>query len=197
EVTSRMVVTQVILVGVSSDADIFIRTGRELVPHHLAGGEVVRREGAAGSELVTAEADEHFAFRNQRGRRAVFTLVRVVVLDDPGLFAGLRVERDQPAVEGQVDDLAVAESTTAVDGVAASARNSRFITIGLLDVVPDFLWVVRVGQVERLNDVRPRAEDVHHRRAVDVDDERLTFMTAQSAGRLVPGELKVLNVMRV
>ena len=109
----------------------------------LAGLEVIGGESAARGEFVTTEADEHLAIRNQRRRRAVFTLVRVVVLDDPGLFAGLRVERDQPAVEGQVDDLAIAISTTAVDGVAAGARNSRFITIGLLDVVPDFLRVVR------------------------------------------------------
>ena len=65
----------------------------------LPVGEVIGHERTASGEFVTAEADEDLAIGNERSRRAVFALVRVVVLDDPGLFAGLGVERDQPAVE--------------------------------------------------------------------------------------------------
>ena len=59
------------------------------------------------------------------------------MLDNPDFLAGLAVEGDQKAIEGTIHELAVGIGTATVDGVAASARHSELVTVGLLHVVPN------------------------------------------------------------
>src|SRR5262249_57384487 len=83
-------------------------------------------------------------------------------------------------------ELAVSIRTATVDGVATSARHSRFVTVGLLHVVPNLLRVVRISQIQALDHVavrhgRAATDHEQHGLATDVlDDEGLTFMAAQS-----------------
>src|SRR5438132_11256996 len=58
--------------------------------------------------------------------------------------------------------------------------------------------MIRIAEVERLNDVRPTAFDVHHRLAADVlDHQWLPLMTPQGAARLRPYSLQVVDVVSV
>src|SRR2546429_8161618 len=66
---------------------------------------------------------------------------------------------------------AVGKGRPAVDGVAAGARYGRFVAIARLAVGPHFLRMIRIGQIQRLDDVRPAALPVHHRVGVDDDHQ--------------------------
>ncbi len=108
-----------------------------------------------------------------------FSVLREGALDDPYLFAGLGVEGDEETIERVEENLAVGVVDAAVDDVAAGARRRRKIAIRPLVVGPDLDRVVRIGQVERLHDVRPGADEEHHRLAVDLDDDRLALVAVQ------------------
>ena len=72
-------------------------------------------------------------------------MLGISVLDHPEFFAGERIERNDKTVEGMSDDLPLGVVQTAIDGVAASARDSQLVAVGLLHIVPDRLWLIRIG----------------------------------------------------
>src|SRR5262245_48035252 len=122
------------------------------------------------------------------------------MLHDPDFLTGLAVESDDEAVEGAVHELAIGIGTATVDGVAASARHSRFVTVSLLHVVPNLPRVVRIRQIQALNHVavrhgRAATDHEQHGLATDVlDDEGGAFVTAQGIGALQPDHLKLVHV---
>src|SRR4029077_10447046 len=146
--------------GVGGQAHVRIGTRALALPNLRAVCKAVSSHATASSKLVTAEAFDHLVVRDQRSGGDGLALLRESVLDNPDFLSGLAVEGNQEAVEGAVDELAVSIRTATVDGVAASARHSRFVTVGLLHVVPNLFRVVRIRQIQSLNHVA-----VRHRRA--------------------------------
>ncbi len=191
------------LVGVGGQADISIGTRAVANPNLLAVGQVEGRDTTASGELVTAEAYDHLVVGNQRSRRDGLALVRIGILHDPNFFAGLAVKSDDETVEGPVHELAVGIGTATIDGVAASARHSRLVTVGLLHVAPNLLRVVRIGQIESLHHVavrhgRAAGDHEQHGLAANVlDHERLTLVTAEGVGALQPDHLQLADVVGV
>src|ERR1700728_3373556 len=55
--------------------------------------------------------------------------------------------------------------------------------------------MVGIAEIQGLDDVRPAALEEHHGFPADIlDDERLSFMTAQGAAGLRPDHLHILDV---
>src|SRR5690606_26922394 len=76
-------------------------------PGHLAAAGVIGGDIAAHAELGAAVADQHLALHHAR-RAGDGVGLRLVDRDHlPDFLAGLRVERDEAAVDGADEDLAV------------------------------------------------------------------------------------------
>ncbi len=150
---------------------------------------------AAHAEFCARRTDEGEILDDVRSLRQRLADLDVTVLDLPELFARLRVESDEVAVELGLDDesgnLAVTRPVgqTAVHEIAASDRASGRILLRL--VLPkDVAGVVQV-ECERV--VRERRVHVHDA----VDDERRAFMAVQETGRERPGSAQLLHVLGV
>src|SRR5690606_21849062 len=78
-------------------------------PHELAGLRVVRRDEAAHAELGAAVADHDLAVDDARRAGDRVRLVDRRRLHVPDRLPGLRVERDEAAVDDAHEDLAVVE----------------------------------------------------------------------------------------
>src|ERR1700722_18244783 len=63
--------------------------------------------------------------------------------------------------------------------------------------MPDLLRLIRVGEIETLDDIRPAALNEHPRLAINRNDQRLTLVATQSAARLRPDHLQLADVRRV
>src|SRR2546423_434073 len=196
EIRPGLAVFRVRLVGGRRQAHVLVAAGAVALPDLLAAREVVGGQATARGKLIATEADHHLAVGNERCRCDGLALGGVGVLDDPDLLAGPRVERDDEAIEGAEHQLAVRIGRPAVDGIAAGARHRRVIAIGSFLVVPDRSRMVRIGEVERLYDVRPAALHVHHGSVADGDDQRTALVAAHGSARLRPDHLQALHVRR-
>src|SRR4029079_3113138 len=191
------------LVGVGTDAHGLVGTRAVALPNLRAILQRVGRHTTASSELVATEADDNLVVSNQRSGGDRLALFRPSMLHDPELLAGSAVEGNHEAIEGAIDELAVGKGTATVHGVAASARHSRLVTVGLLDVVPDFFRVVRISQIQSLHHVTVRhgwatADHEQHGLAADIlNHEGLTLMATEGVGALQPGHLQLADILRV
>jgi len=62
--------------------------------------------------------------------------------------------------------------------------------------MPHLRRMIRVGEIQRLDDVRPTAFHEHHGLAADIfDDQRLSFMAAQRTARLRPHICRSLTLL--
>src|SRR6185312_9226766 len=153
EVRTSLPKLRVGFVGVGRQAHVLVGTRALANPSLRAVLQIEGSDTAASGELVTTEADDHLVIGDQWSGGDGLALLRVGVFDDPDFLAGLAVEGNHEAVEGAIHELAVGIGTTAVDGVAASARNSGLVTVSRLHVLPDRLRVVRISQIESLHHV--------------------------------------------
>jgi len=101
-------------------------------PCELARFCVICAEVAAHIELGTCRADDHFVFEDAHGAGDGDVGRRVGGLYGPHLFAGIRIQRDQPAVDQAGEDLAIREGHAAIDRAAAHAGS-----ICTCEAVPD------------------------------------------------------------
>jgi hypothetical protein len=180
-----------LLVAIGSQTHVLIRAGGVELPHLLARAEVIGIQAAARGEFIATETDDDLTFSNERSRCDRLTLGRPRMLDDPNFLAGLGIERNDEAVERAKHELAVRKGHAAIHRVAAGARHSRCVAVRRLGVVPELLRMVRVGQVQCLNDVWPTAFHVHHWRPAKIHYERLSLMAAQRSARLRPDHLQL------
>src|SRR5437660_6511677 len=141
--------------GLALEAVLRVAGHRVEAPGHRAGLGVIGRDVPAHAEVGASVADDHLALHDS-GRAADGVVLRLVDGQRlPHLLARLRIERDQPAVEGADVDLARPDGDAAVDHVAASlgAVRSGDLRIEL----PQELAGPGVGGQE----LAPRARRVH------------------------------------
>ena len=138
---------------------------------------------AAPRPLAALRADDDLVLHDQRrAGEADRQLLGVDQLGVPDLLAGLHVERDQPAVDGADEDLAVPERDAAVVG-RVRLRRDEFL-VELREVGPLHL---AGGAVER-EDAAVGAGIVQHA----VGDERHRLQAARrAAGLMRPGDLEL------
>ena len=145
EIGTSLAELRVGLVGIGGQAHVRIGTRALALPNLRTIRKAVGRNATASSKLVTAEADDHLVVGDQWSGGDGLALLRPSMLHDPDFLTGLAVESNDEAVEGAVHELAFGIGAAAVDGVAASARHSRLVTVRLLHVVPNLLRIVRIG----------------------------------------------------
>ena len=157
-------------------------------PGHRAGLGVIGRDVPAHAEVGASVADDHLALHDS-GRAADGVVLRLVDGERlPHLLARLRIERDQPAVEGADVDLARPDGDAAVDHVAASlgAVRSGDLRIEL----PQEL----AGPGVEGEHVAPGARRVHH--AVDHDRRGLHAARGSARDVVRPRETELAHVGR-
>ena len=189
------------LVGLGCQADVLIRTRAVANP---SLGTILQIEGGnatASSELIATEAHDHLILGDQRSGGDGLALLRVSILDDPSFLTGLAVKSNHETIESAINEFAIGIGAATVDGVAASARHSRLVTVGLLDVGPNLLRVVRIRKIKSLNHVTvghgraTRHHEQHGLAANILDDQGLAFVATQSVRALVPNHLELVDVL--
>src|SRR3989475_6373914 len=106
--------------GLALEAVLRAAGHRVEAPGHRAGLGVIGRDVPTHAEVGASVADDHLALHDS-GRAADGVVLRLLDGERlPHLLPRLRIERDQPAVEGADVDLARPGGDAAVDHVAAS-----------------------------------------------------------------------------
>ena len=159
---------------------------REPAPFLLARFGVVGRDVAAHAILRATVADHHVALED--ARRAGDGVGACVVderIRPSSARPGRRVERDQPAIEGADEDLALVERDAAVDDIAAGpvAQLARHLRV----VGPQALARARI---DRMDDA-PRGRDIHDA----VDNERRGLDAAGGFEVVGPFQAESLDVV--
>ena len=157
---------------------------RVVAPEELAGLQVVAVEEAPDSVLAAADADDHHALRDERGRRDGEALGVGNDLNIPGEFACLAVEGQQTGVQGAHHDEIAGDADAAVHRPAADPQVGGVLVV----VAPEQAPVSRVvGE-----------QAVHRRGQVEdpVVDYGGGFELAGDAGLGDPGETEVGDALR-
>ena len=140
------------------DQHVLVRPRIEGLPGDLATLLVERLDPAAHTEFAARITDEDFAPGDERRHRHGLADVDVADLRFPRLTPGLGIDRDDVAVEGVEEDMAIRESRPAIDHITACDALGR--SLGLRIVLP-FQGRARLRQVQRVKDVGVGREDVH------------------------------------
>ena len=172
---------------VGADAHLLVGAHVVELPHLRARVEVVGGHVPADPALTAFDANYDVVARHERRHRRGLRQAEVGDLGRPDDGARVRVEREQLAVEGVEDDLAVGVHEPAA--VRAAARLGLSQARHLRGERP--LDVALLVEVERVQRVRLRGQDVHGR----ADDERGRFDLVGDADLERPGDLQVLNVV--
>ena len=156
-------------------------------PGELARLHVIRTDIATHGILGTAIADDDLA-RDQPGRARDGVVLRLVDrIDDPQFLACLRIERDQPPIEGAKENAAVLHGHAAIDHVAAALRTGLARHLGI--VGPEKLPRCSIKRLH-LRPGRGREElPAHH--------DRGGFLPAAGIEIVEPGQLQVGDIVRL
>jgi hypothetical protein len=173
-----------------ADENVFVGSRAVGAPGDAAVADVQRRQAAPDAELRAAVANQHVIFDRERCDRHRFAVPDLAGRRLPRLLAGFRVDSDRLIVQGVVEDLSVGIARPLVDDVAAG--NSLSGAEHLRPICP-FERRARPGQVERVEKVRVRRDDVQG----VADDQRGGLMAPGETGREREADAERLHVAGV
>ena len=175
---------------VRADQHILVGAGAVRAPCDRAGGGVERGRASRARRTRRRCCRPAPCPYDQRRHRHGLALVDVAELRVPLRLAGRCVDRDGVAVERVEEDRAVGVRRAAVHEVAArDALRRRRAASGRTPLRRR----AGLAQVERVEDVRKRRDDVHR----VADDERRGFVAGDGAGREGPGDAELRDVAGV
>ena len=170
--------------------DFHVLVGTDVIraPDFLTGSGVERRDPAAHSHLAATRPDDDSALYYDGRHRDRLPTREIAHLRSPDLSPGCGVDRNRMTVEQIVENFSVGVGGATIHHVTAGPSNRLLCIIG---TEFPFQRLADLCQIDRVGDVRIRCHHVHR----IADHQRLSFVTAQNAGRESPGYSQICRVL--